>query len=61
MKSNKYMITTLNEYLNESDLLYRSGDVIKKSEIANNMTSNRNTGHFGTGFYFFGNKESAEM
>lgn len=33
MKSNKYMITTLNEYLNESDLLYRSGDVIKKVKL----------------------------
>jgi hypothetical protein len=50
---------TIGGYLSESDLLYRSGDLIKKSEDGFNMTSNRNTGHFGTGFYFFGDEETA--
>ena len=39
---------------------YRSGDLVNKAECLYRMNSNRGTGHFGRGFYFFGNKEDAE-
>lgn len=45
---------------NDSYLLYRSGDLITKSEDAYNMMGNRGSGHFGTGFYFFGDKTTAD-
>jgi hypothetical protein len=39
---------------------YRAGDLKIKAEKKGLMVSNyRDTGHFGTGFYFFGDKESA--
>lgn len=38
---------------------YRSGDLTKKAEDLLKMYSNRGTGHFGTGYYFFGNENSA--
>lgn len=39
---------------------YRSGDLVNKAECLYRMNSNRGTGHFGSGFYFFGNKEEAD-
>jgi hypothetical protein len=40
---------------------YRAGDLINKAE-RKSMFSNtkRSTGHFGTGFYFFGNEDDAK-
>lgn len=40
---------------------YRAGDLINKAEVKS-MFSNtiRSTGHFGTGFYFFGNEGDAK-
>lgn len=43
------------------NLGYRAGDLNIKAEPKSNMAhSNRHTGHFGTVFYFFGNRNSAE-
>ena len=52
-----------NNFLNENnkpDYGYRSGSLNIKAENLYRMDSNRGTGHFGTGFYFFGTKEQAE-
>ena len=39
---------------------YRAGDIITKAEPKSMFTfGDRHTGHFGTGFYFFGDKETA--
>lgn len=46
--------------LNEDNLLYRSGDLTTKAEDAYTMKGTRGSGHFGTGFYFFGEKEVAD-
>jgi hypothetical protein len=41
---------------------YRSGDLIKKAETKDKFEgSDRSTGHFGTGFYFFGTKNQADQ
>lgn len=40
---------------------YRSGDLGKKAEHKSNFSmGNRHTGHFGTGYYFFGDKNKAD-
>ena len=40
---------------------YRAGDLNVKAEPKSNMShSNRHTGHFGTGFYFFGDRDTAK-
>jgi hypothetical protein len=40
---------------------YRSGDLINKAEQKGKFEAgNRGTGHFGTGFYFFGTKKQAD-
>ena len=38
---------------------YRSGDINNKAEDLYRMNTNRGTGHFGTGYYFFGDEEQA--
>ena len=40
------------------DQAYRAGNLIDKAEFKG-MMKGRSTGHFGTGFYFFGDKKSA--
>jgi len=37
---------------------YRAGEIRKSESLFNQATSFRGTGHFGTGVYFFGNKQS---
>jgi hypothetical protein len=40
---------------------YRSGDLINKAETRGKFEGgDRSTGHFGTGFYFFGTKDKAD-
>jgi hypothetical protein len=39
---------------------YRAGDLINKAELLKNTKGIRGTGHFGTGFYFFGSEDSAK-
>jgi len=47
--------------LTESSEAFRAGDLITKAEPINKFRATiRGTGHFGTGFYFFGDKESAQ-
>jgi hypothetical protein len=41
-------------------IVYRSGAVDSKAEPRGMMDGSRQTGHFGTGAYFFGDRESAE-
>jgi len=41
-------------------IVYRSGAVDSKAESRYRMSGGRSTGHFGTGAYFFGDRESAE-
>ena len=50
----------LRESLEGRNVGYRSGDLNKKAETRFKMNSNRSTGHFGTGYYFFGDKEDAD-
>ena len=40
--------------------VYRAGDLVNKVEPRSEALSGRSTGHFGTGFYFFGDKSAAE-
>ena len=42
------------------NIVYRSGAVDSKAESRGRMDGGRSTGHFGTGAYFFGDRESAE-
>ena len=43
------------------NLGYRSGDLNTKAERKSNFSmGNRHTGHFGTGYYFFGEKDRAD-
>jgi len=47
--------------LTEHDFGYRAGNLIDKPEHKLKFSDGgRGTGHFGTGFYFFGSKEQAE-
>ena len=47
--------------LTESSEAFRAGDLITKAEPINSFKITiRGTGHFGTGFYFFGDKETAQ-
>jgi len=39
---------------------YRAGDLIRKAETLSNFRGGRGTGHFGTGFYFFGSEKQAK-
>ena len=39
---------------------YRAGDLVRKAETLANFRGGRGTGHFGTGFYFFGTEEQAK-
>ena len=39
---------------------YRAGDLDRKAETLANFRGGRGTGHFGTGFYFFGSEEQAK-
>jgi hypothetical protein len=41
-------------------VVYRAGDLVNKVEPRSEALSGRSTGHFGTGFYFFGDKSAAE-
>ena len=41
-------------------IVYRSGDLVNKGEPRGEAESGRSTGHFGTGFYFFGDRGRAE-
>ena len=41
-------------------IVYRSGDLVNKGEPRTEAESGRSTGHFGTGFYFYGDKSTAE-
>ena len=44
------------------DVGYRSGDLINKAETKGKFEGgDRSTGHFGTGFYFFGTKDKADQ
>lgn len=45
---------------NENKILFRSGDLVVKAEDAFIMKGSRGSGHFGTGFYFFGGAEAAK-
>jgi len=55
------MITKFKIFENLSpDYGYRSGDLKHKAENMYRMDSGRGTGHFGTGFYFFGSEEDAK-
>ena len=69
--SNREMISEFNSFgklvtiegVNEENdefLLYRSGNLVTKAEDAYTMIGNRGSGHFGTGFYFFGDKKDAD-
>ena len=41
---------------------YRSGDLVNKAETKGKFEGgDRSTGHFGTGFYFFGTKDKADQ
>jgi hypothetical protein len=40
---------------------YRAGDLERKAETLQKFRGGRGTGHFGTGFYFFGDIEQAEQ
>jgi hypothetical protein len=43
------------------NLGYRAGDLINKAEVKSMFgNTKRSTGHFGTGFYFFGNEDDAK-
>jgi hypothetical protein len=42
------------------NIVYRSGAVDSKAESRYRMSGGRSTGHFGTGAYFFSDRESAE-
>lgn len=44
----------------EQRVVYRAGDLTNKVEPRGEAMSGRSTGHFGTGFYFFGDKGAAE-
>jgi hypothetical protein len=45
----------------KANIGYRSGDLINKAEQKGKFEAgNRGTGHFGTGFYFFGTKKQAD-
>lgn len=48
-----------NQLPSEDKILYRSGDLKVKAEDAYTMRGNRGSGHFGTGFYFFGDLKNA--
>lgn len=49
------------EDVTKENVGYRQGDLVKKAENLWKMSStDRSTGHFGTGYYFFGKKEDAE-
>ena len=39
---------------------YRAGDFINKAELLRNFMGSRGSGHFGTGYYFFGDKDKAD-
>jgi len=56
------MITkfTLYELQSYPDYGYRAGDLKRKAETLQNFRGGRGTGHFGTGFYFFGTEEQAK-
>ena len=40
--------------------VFRAGDLVDKAETIYKFDGPRSTGHFGTGFYFFGKKEDAQ-
>jgi len=42
------------------DLGYRAGNLVDKAELLRNSRGSRGTGHFGTGFYFFGDENVAK-
>jgi len=44
----------------ERKVVYRAGDLVNKVEPRSEAMQGRSTGHFGTGFYFFGNRSAAE-
>jgi hypothetical protein len=46
--------------LDRQQRVFRSGDLENKAEPRWKFRSSRETGHFGTGFYFFGTKEQAD-
>lgn len=46
--------------LDRQQRVFRSGDLENKAEPRWMFQSGRGTGHFGTGFYFFGTKEQAD-
>jgi hypothetical protein len=49
------------KFQKSSGVGYRSGDLINKAETKGKFEGgNRSTGHFGTGFYFFGTKKKAD-
>ena len=54
------LATGIKAQASDKNLAYRAGDLITKPEqIGKFEGGNRGTGHFGTGFYFFGKKEDA--
>lgn len=42
------------------DFGYRAGNLVDKAELLRNTKGIRGTGHFGTGFYFFGDENVAK-
>ena len=42
------------------DFGYRAGNLVDKAELLKNTKGSRGTGHFGTGFYFFGDENVAK-
>lgn len=59
-KSKVPLATGIKAQASDKNLAYRAGDLITKPEqIGKFEGGNRSTGHFGTGFYFFGKKEDA--
>ena len=42
------------------DFGYRAGNLVDKAELLRNTKGSRGTGHFGTGFYFFGDENVAK-
>lgn len=45
---------------NEDNIIFRSGNLVTKAEDAFTMRGSRGSGHFGTGFYFFGDIQRAD-
>ena len=55
-------INSLEQQPAAQEVGYRSGDLVNKAETKGKFEGgDRSTGHFGTGFYFFGTKDKADQ